>query len=34
MPEYEKVILKYKSDLKASIDKKMSGNNEDPYEVY
>ena len=34
MPEYEKVILQYKSDLKAAIDKKLAGDSEDPYEVY
>ena len=34
MPEYEKVVLQYKADLKAAIDKKLSGNDEDPYAAY
>ena len=34
MPEYEKVILQYKADLKAAIDKKLAGNDEDPYAAY
>ena len=34
MPEYEKVILKYKTDFKAVIDKKIAGNDEDPYAAY
>jgi hypothetical protein len=33
-PEYEKIVLKYKSDLKASIDKKLEGDSEDTYELY
>ena len=33
-PGFEKVVLKYKTDLKAHLDKRMNEDNEDPYETY
>ena len=34
MPDYEKVVLQYKADLKAAVDKKLEGDGEDPYSDY
>ena len=33
-PDFESIVLKYKADLKSSIDKKLDGESEDKYAIY